>query len=162
MLKFTLLLAFLLFGSQGFSQKFLLLDNYGKNRIKLYKGAKIQFTLKNNKVKYHDYIAVLKDSSLVLGATGQEVMLEDFKQFRFSREWVQFLNGGTTVIASGFLFAAAIEPAIVDARYDAKESAMIGTSFFFIGQFARLFSWKKFNIKKGKRRIRVIDTTFLK
>ena len=156
-LAFTLLIL-----SQAlFAQKFLVLDKYGTKRTKLIEGDQIYFKQLNNKALFRDYIGTLKDTSLILQSTQFEMPLNEFDSFYFRRDGLMYLSYSTHIMTGGFLFAAAMHPLISNAQYDAKESAIIGVSFFAFGQILKLFKWNKFRINKNGR-VRIIDTTFRK
>ena len=149
----------LLVCQETFSQKFLVLDNYGKKRIKLNVGDDLYFKQVGNPTRYHDYIVGLKDSSLVLSTRNIEMELKEFDKFYFPNHTTRFLSVGTGFIAGGFLFAAAVEPLIGENSYDQQESAIIGSSFLVGSLVFQLFKWKKFKVRKNSR-VRIIDTTF--
>lgn len=139
------------------AQKYLLLDRYNTKRIRLYPGDEIWFKQKGNPTRYHDYIQDLQDSVVVLGSRGIPVRLDEFKVFYFPNRPVRALSAGGTYIAGGFLFAAAVEPLVSEAFYDAQESATIGASAFAFAQLLRIFYWNKFKLN-NRSRIRIMDT----
>jgi len=141
------------------AQKLLVMDNYGKKRIKLNVGDEIFFKQIENPTRYNDYIIALRDSSLVLSTRNLEMQLKEFDSFYFPNSFARFLSVGTGFIGGGFLFAAAVEPLVGENYYDRKESAIIGATFLASSLILQAFKWKKFKLNK-KRRIRVIDTTF--
>ncbi|UZR94036.1 hypothetical protein [Chondrinema litorale] len=157
--KYILLFFSLLFCKDVFAQKFLVLDNYGRKRIKLSVGDDIYFKQVGNSTRYHDYIVGLGDSSLVISTRNIEMKLNEFDKFYFPNHTTRFLSAGTGFIAGGFLFAAAVAPLVSEKSYDQQESAIIGSSFLLTSAVLQLFKWKKFKVKKNSR-VRIIDTTF--
>ncbi len=157
--KFYFLSLFLFSSLSAVSQKLLVLDNYGKKRIKLEVGDEIYFKQVDNPNRYNDYIIALRDSSLVISTRNLEMQLKEFNTFYFPNNATRFLSMGTGFIGGGFLFAAAVEPLVSENYYDRGESAIIGASFLASSLIFQAFKWKKFKLNK-KRRIRIIDTTF--
>jgi len=141
------------------AQRYLVLDRYGKKRIRIYPGDEIWFRQKDNKTFFHDYVHALTDSSIYLGSVGYELPLSEFETFYFPNTLMRTLESGNYSIAGGFLFAAAVEPLVGNARYDAQESATIGSGALALGLFSRLFRWKKFKINKNSR-IRVLSSDY--
>jgi hypothetical protein len=142
------------------AQKFLVLDRFGKSRIRLAEGDLVAFKQKGNKVMYRDVIRELGDSTVMFGSQVQPFKLSEFDSFHFRRTGITFVRGGTTFIGSGFLFAALVEPLIGDSRYDRRESAIIGATFLGGSQLLRLFEKKTFRVN-DRSRVRIIDTTVI-
>ncbi|MEN7551227.1 hypothetical protein AAG747_25135 [Rapidithrix thailandica] len=155
----TSLILLLLCISSAYSQKYLVLDKYGKKRIKLSVGDEIYFKQKNNKVLFHDYLLALKDTTVILGEANLEYPIKDFESFYFPNKGMRFLGLGSNTIGFGFLFAASVYPLVSEPAYSQSESAILGGSFVALGQLLRFFRWKKFKLRKNSR-IRILDTTF--
>ena len=158
--KALLFLIITLSVQQAYSQKYLVLDRYGKKRIKLYPGDELWFKQKENKTFFHDYILSLTDSSVYLGSVGYELPLDEFAIFYFPNTGVRALEAGAQSLAGGFLIAAAVEPLVSNAFYDAQESALIGSSALGASLISRLFRWKKFRVTKNSR-VRVLGNHYL-
>lgn len=154
------ILFFALFSVEVLAQKYLILDRYTTKRTKLQEGDEIWFRQIEDKTRFHDYIGQLKDSSLMLGASRIEMPLSNFQTFYFPNHLLRSVSAQTNFVAGGFLFAAAIEPLVGGGEfYSASEAAIIGASFFVLGQTLKLFRWKKFRVTKNAR-VRIVDTTF--
>lgn len=143
------------------AQKFLVLDRYGLNRERLVEGDKIRFKQKLNPAIFNDYVALLKDTSLVISTSELEIPLSEFETVYFQRGVPTFLQYSGAFVGGGFLFASAVYPLVSDAQYDQRESFIIGASFAVLSQSMRFFKWKKFKFNR-KARIRIINTTYKK
>jgi hypothetical protein len=133
------------------AQQYLVLDRYGKNRIRIPMGSEVTFTLKGDKRKYSSRLVGLVDSLVIMGNNDIYLKLEDFDTFYFHRTHWKVLRYGTLVPATGFLIAAAVHPTVSNPFYDQKESALIGLGFLALGQSFRLLEWKKFKVSKNAR-----------
>ena len=143
-----------------FAQKYLVIDRYSMNRIKLVEGDEIWFSLKKTgKLRYKDIISELQDSTLLLANRKTAIKLSDISAFYFRRDGMIWLSGGTHFVGGGFLFGAAVHPLINEAQYDQKESALIGLGFLAVGQVARLFVRKRYKINENTR-VRILDLSF--
>ncbi len=149
----------LLLVSSAKAQRFLVLDRYGKKRIKLFEGEQIYFKQTNNRILYRAHILELKDTSLVLAGSQHELSLNQIAAVYFPRKITVF-RSGFNYLGSGFLFAGLIHPTIADAQYEARESLIAGSSLLILSQVIRLFKWKKFSIN-ARSRIRILDTSFV-
>ena len=133
------------------AQQYLVLDRYGKNRIRIPMGSEVTFTLKGDKRKHSSRLVGLVDSLVIMGNNDIYLKLEDFDTFYFHRTHWKVLRYGTLVPATGFLIAAAVHPTVSNPFYDQQESALIGLGFLAIGQSFRLLEWKKFKVSKNAR-----------
>jgi hypothetical protein len=134
-----------------YAQQYLVLDRYGKNRIKLPLGSEVTFKLKGDKRKHSSRLIGLADSVVIMGDQDIYLRLDDFEAFYFHRTHWKVLRYGTLIPATGFLIAAAVHPTISNPFYDQEESAYIGLGFLALGQSFRLLEWKKFKINKNSR-----------
>ena len=133
------------------AQQYLVLDRYGKNRIRIPIGSEVTFTLKGDKRKHSSRLVGLVDSVVIMGNNDIYLKLEDFDTFYFHRTHWKVLRYGTLVPATGFLIAAAVHPTVSNPFYDQEESAVIGLGFLALGQSFRLLEWKKFRVSKNAR-----------
>lgn len=133
------------------AQQYLVLDRYGKNRIRIPMGSEVTFTLKGDKRKHSSRLVGLVDSVVIMGNNDIYLKLEDFDTFYFHRTHWKVLRYGTLVPATGFLIAAAVHPTVSNPFYDQEESALIGLGFLALGQSFRLLEWKKFRVSKNAR-----------
>lgn len=133
------------------AQQYLVLDRYGKNRIRIPMGSEVTFTLKGDKRKHSSRLVGLVDSLVIMGNNDIYLKLEDFDTFYFHRTHWKVLRYGTLVPATGFLIAAAVHPTVSNPFYDQEESALIGLGFLALGQSFRLLEWKKFKVSKNAR-----------
>jgi hypothetical protein len=133
------------------AQQYLVLDRYGKNRIRIPMGSEVTFTLKGDKRKHSSRLVGLVDSLVIMGNNDIYLKLEDFDTFYFHRTHWKVLRYGTMVPATGFLIAAAVHPTVSNPFYDQEESALIGLGFLALGQSFRLLEWKKFKVSKNAR-----------
>ena len=133
------------------AQQYLVLDRYGKNRIRIPMGSEVTFTLKGDKRKHSSRLVGLADSLVIMGNNDIYLKLEDFDTFYFHRTHWKVLRYGTLVPATGFLIAAAVHPTVSNPFYDQEESALIGLGFLALGQSFRLLEWKKFRVSKNAR-----------
>jgi hypothetical protein len=144
------------------SGKYLMLDRYGTKRIRLPEGSEIYFKLAGEKRKTRDYIGEIweKDTAIYLVQSKQAIPLRDFQSFYFPRRQVTMVSNQSIFVGCGFLFAAAVADLIPTRLYDQRESAIIGGSFLVFSQSIKVFKWKKFQIKSGRSRARIIDTSW--
>ncbi len=145
--------------TESLAQKFLAIDRYSTKRKRLQVGDPLRFRQVGNPAIYNDYIALLKDTTLILSSNGFEFPLRDFETIYFQRLAPTFLQYSGGFIAAGFLFAAAVHPLVSNAQYDRRESLVIGASFLTISQGVRFFKWNKYHTTR-RARVRIIDTTF--
>jgi hypothetical protein len=156
--KFALLYLTIIFSlSDALAQKFLILDSYGLRRTKLYVGDDIIFRTHDTALRYKGIVVGLLDSAILVSGISDSIPLKNIHTFYFRRRGVDAMRTGFKTFTTGFLGAALVHPLIPNAGYSAKESAIIGASFFTISQFARFFVWRKFKLKHKKRRARIID-----
>ena len=134
-----------------FGQQYLVLDRYGKSRLKLPLGSEVTFKLKGDNRKYRTQLVGLADSVVIMGNQDIYLRLDDFEAFYFHRTHWKALRYGTLIPAAGFLIAAAVHPTVSNPFYDQEESALIGLGFLALGQSFRLLEWKKFKINKNSR-----------
>jgi len=133
------------------AQQYLVLDRYGRNRVKIPMGSEITFKLKGDKRKHQSRIVGIADSVVILGDRDIYLRMDDFEAFYFHRGHWKALRYGTLVPAAGFLISAAVHPLVSNPFYDQEDSALIGLGFLALGQTFRLFEWKKFNVSKNAR-----------
>lgn len=136
---------------RNLSQQYLVLDRYGKNRIRIPLGSEVTFKLHGDKRKHSSRIMGLADSVVIMGDLDIYLHLSDFEAFYFHRSHWTALRMGTLVPVAGFLIAAAVHPTISNPFYDQEESALIGLGFLAAGQSFRLLEWKKFKVNKNAR-----------
>jgi hypothetical protein len=137
--------------SSLFGQQYLVLDRYGKNRIRIPLGSEVTFKLKGDRNKHRTLLVGLADSVVIMGDRDIYLRLEDFEAFFFERSHWKVLRYGTLIPATGFLIGAAVYPLVDDPFYDQSDSAIIGLGFVALGQSFRLLEWKKFKINKSSR-----------
>jgi hypothetical protein len=144
------------------SGKYIMLDRYGAKRIRLREGSEIYFKLNGDKRKTRDYIGEIweKDTAIYLLQSKQAVPLRHFESFYFPRKHIPILSSQAVFVGCGFLFAAAVADLIPTRMYDQRESAVIGGSFLVFAQSVKVFKWKKFKVKPGKSRVRIINTSW--
>ena len=133
------------------AQQYLVLDRYGKNRVKLPMGSEVTFKLKGDKRKHQSRIVGIADSVVIMGDRDIYLRMDDFETFYFHRSHWKALRYGTLVPAAGFLVSAAVHPLISNPFYDQQEAAFIGLGFLALGQTFRLFEWKKFKVSRNAR-----------
>jgi len=133
------------------AQKYLVLDHYGKNRVRIPLGSELTFTLLGDKRKHRSRLVGLVDSVVIMGNNDIYLRLDDFDAFYFHRNHWRSLRYGTLVPAAGFLIGAAVYPLVSNPFYDQQESAFIGLAFLALGQSFRLLEWKKFRVSKKAR-----------
>ena len=134
-----------------YAQQYLVVDRYGKSRVKIPMGSEITFKLKGDRRKHQSVLVGVADSIVIMGDRDIYLRLDDFEAFYFHRAHWKALRYGTMIPAAGFLIAAAVHPTISNPFYDQKESALIGLGFLAVGQSFRLFEWKKFRLTKNAR-----------
>ena|GEM_PF-2143023 len=140
----------------------LVLDHYSSNRIRLAVGSEIYYKLRGDKNLYHDYIDEFweADTAVLLVQSKVLVKLYEFDAFYFRRNWVRAGSTGLGFIGGGFGLAAITAPLFPVRFYDPTESAIIGGTSLVLSQAVKLFRWKKFKIREGKSRIRIVNTSF--
>lgn len=140
------------------AQIYIVVDKYTIKRYRLTIGNELHFKLKGEKRIRHDLISSLsmEDSTIGLSKASVKIKLDDVDQVYFYNKTINALQAGGYTIAGGFLIAAAVHPLVDNAQYDARESAIIGTTAFGITQLMRIF--RRRSIKIGKNgRIRIIE-----
>lgn len=155
----VLLFLFLVNISGAYAQKFLVLDKYGKKRIKLSVGDEIYFKQKENKSLYHDYIRGFGDSTITIASRDIEMEMDEFDAFYFKNHAAIYASTGTAFIGGGFLFASLVHPLVSNPFYNQQESLVIGATFIGTSLIFKALKWKKFKVNKNAR-VRVLDTTF--
>jgi hypothetical protein len=140
----------------------LVLDYYGAKRVRLPAGTEIHYRLKGDRNLYRDYIGEFweADSAILLVQARTLVKLHEFEAFYFRRKWVRAGSAGLGFIGGGFSLAALTAPLFPVRYYDPAESAIIGGSSLVVSQGIKLFRWKKFKIRPGKSRVRILNTSF--
>ncbi len=133
------------------AQQYLVLDRFGKIRVKIPIGTELTFTLKGDNRKHQYRLAGLADSVVILGNNDIYLRLDDFETFYFHRNHWRVLRYGTLFPATGFLIGAAVYPLISNPFYDQEQSLIIGLGFLALGQSFRLLEWKKFRVSKNAR-----------
>ena len=133
------------------AQQYLVLDRYGKTRVKIPMGSEITFKLKGDKRKHQSRIVGVADSVVILGDRDIYLRFDDFETFYFHRAHWKALRYGTLIPAAGFLISAAVHPLVSNPFYDQQEAAIIGVGFLALGQTFRLLEWKKFKLDKNAR-----------
>ena len=133
------------------AQQYLVLDRYGRTRVKVPMGSEIIFKLKGDKRKHQSRIVAVADSVVIMGDLDIYLKFDDFETFYFHRPHWKALRYGTLIPAAGFLIGAAVHPLVSNAFYDQQDSAIIGLGFLALGQSFRLFEWKKFKVNKNAR-----------
>ncbi|WP_139262880.1 hypothetical protein [Flammeovirga pacifica] len=157
-LVFTLLLFCL--SSTLFAQRFIAVDNYGRNRIKLYEGDEIRFKMTGEKAVYRDEIYALTDSSFYLSRTGTEVPLSELSEIRRARILPRVIFGGSVFIGTGFLVSSAINRD--EESVKAKDIQVYqGIAFYAIAIAMRPFFWKKYRLGKNSQ-AQILDVTIRK
>jgi hypothetical protein len=141
----------LFFQTSLYAQQYLVLDRYGKTRVKLPMGSEVTFTLKGDRRKYQSRIVAVADSVVIMGDLDIYLKFDDFETFYFHRAHWKALRYGTLIPAAGFLIGAAVHPLVSNPFYDQQDSALIGLGFLALGQSFRLFEWKKFKVSKNAR-----------
>ena len=149
LMVFVFLLIFCCSGASA--QQYLVLDRYGRNRVKVPMGSEVTFKLKGDKRKYQTRIVAVADSVVIMGDMDIYLRLDDFEVFYFHRAHWKSLRYGTMLPAAGFLIGAAVYPLVSNPFYDQEDSALIGLGFIALGQSFRLFEWKKFKLDKNAR-----------
>lgn len=144
-----------------FAQKFLAVDNYGRNRRKIYEGQRIIFKMKGEKTVYKDELYALKDSSIYLYKSGTEIPLSEIEVIKFPRAFPRVLFGGFALIGTGFLISGAVQPAVGDAQYKAKDHFIQGAAFWALALAMRPFFWKNYKLEKNSQ-AQVLDVTIKK
>lgn len=133
------------------NRQYLVLDKYGKSRVRIPMGSEITFKLKGDDRKHTSRLVGLADSVVIMGNMDIYLHLRDFEAFYFHRNHWKALRYGTMIPAAGFLIGAAVYPLMDNPFYDQTDSAIIGLGFLALGQSFRLFEWKKFRITKNAR-----------
>lgn len=151
------LLFFFAFASPALAQypgKVLIADKYGTKRIKMAEGDEIRFRLKGEELPHTDYIAQIKDSTIVLGELDFEIPISHIEQLYFRRKWIAALGPKLNYMGLGFLASALMYRA--GYFYSPKESVIIGGSFIGVAQLSKAFRVKRFKIGENSR-LRIID-----
>jgi hypothetical protein len=140
----------------------LVLDQYGAKRIRLPAGTEIHYRLKGDRNLYRDYIGEFweADSAILLVQARTLIKLNEFEAFYFRRNWVRAGSAGLGFIGGGFTLAAISAPLFPVRFYDPAESAVLGGSALLLSQGIKLFRWKKFKVRPGKSRVRILNTSF--
>ncbi|GJM27953.1 MAG: hypothetical protein DHS20C17_05880 [Cyclobacteriaceae bacterium] len=133
------------------AQQYLVLDRYGRNRVRIPLGSEVTFKLKGDDRKHSSRLVGLADSVVIMGNNDIYLHLRDFEVFYFHRSHWKALRYGTMIPAAGFLIGAAVYPLVSDPFYDQEDSALIGLGFLALGQSFRLLEWKKFKVNKNAR-----------
>ncbi|WP_044207143.1 hypothetical protein [Flammeovirga sp. OC4] len=161
-MKKTILLFFLFLTTAPlFAQKFLAVDNYGRNRKKIYEGDRIIFKIKGEKAVYKDELYALKDSSFVLYKSGTEIPLSEVEVIKFPRAYPRVLFGGFGLIGTGFLVSSAVHPVVGNAQYDQRQHFFQGAAFWALAFAMRPFFWKNYKLGKNGQ-AQVLDVTIRK
>jgi hypothetical protein len=133
------------------AQQYLVLDRYGKSRVRIPLGSEVIFKLKGDDRKHSRRLVGIADSVVIMGNNDIYLHLNDFEVFYFHRTHWKALRYGTMLPAAGFLIGAAIYPLMNNPFYDQEDSALIGLGFLALGQSFRLLEWKKFKVNKNAR-----------
>ncbi|NLR92245.1 MULTISPECIES: hypothetical protein [Flammeovirga] len=152
----------LLFGtcSPLFAQKFLAVDNYGRNRKKIYEGDQIIFKMKGEKAVYRDELYALKDSSFILYKSGTEIPLSEVEVIKFPRVFPRVLFGGFGFIGTGFLVSGAVQRDSENSH--SKDIQLIqGAVFWAAAAATRPFWWKNYKLGRNSQ-AQVLDITIRK
>lgn len=155
-----LLLPLLLVSAASFGQKFLAIDKYKAKRIRLQVGDEVRYKLKGNKTVFKDQIKSLNDSTVTMVNADTNIPLSLFDEFRFNRNAMDVLSGGTAVLGVGFLLSGAIHPLVGDPTYSQEEAFVMGGSFAAISGIFRLLRWNKYKVGTDKARVQILDTSF--
>lgn len=162
LLSVLLLLSLSAVSHFAIAQKYLAIDSYGTKRLKLEVGDDIHFKIKGDKTLFYDKIKMLNDSSVVMEKSDTAIPLHEFEEFRFKRKGVNLARAGALFLGAGYLFAAAIHPAVSNPEYDQKEATIIGSSFIAANIILRFFKWKKYNVAGERSRVQILETTIQK
>src|SRR5210317_1217776 len=76
------------------AQQYLVLDRYGKTRVKIPMGSEITFKLRGDKRKHRSRLIGLADSVVIMGDHDIYLRLEDFETFYFYRPHWKVLRYG--------------------------------------------------------------------
>jgi hypothetical protein len=154
--KLSSVVLLLLLSCTSYAQRYLQLDKYSpKNRVKLYKGDEIWYSVLHQKERFRAKITTLTDTSIIIN-TGQEIPLTAFDRFYFEREGITTLRAGTLLLGGGFMLAAATHPLYENPLYLQEDSLVLGTGFLLLNQALKLFRIKAFKVN-NRTRLRVVQ-----
>ncbi|MBB6461300.1 hypothetical protein [Flammeovirga kamogawensis] len=163
-----LLFILLLFSTSAplFAQKFIAVDNFGRNRKKIYEGDQIIFKMKDEKTVYKDNVYALKDSSFILYKSGTEIPLSEVETIKFARVFPRVLFGGFGFIGTGFLVSGAVQRGQLDSNGNSnikhKDAQLVqGAVFWALAIAMRPFFWKNYKLGKNSQ-AQVLDLTIRK
>ncbi|ANQ48238.1 hypothetical protein KMW28_11825 [Flammeovirga yaeyamensis] len=147
-------------GTSVQAQKFIAVDNYGRNRMKIYEGDQIKFKMKGEKAVYTDEVYALTDSSFYLSKTGTEVPLSELSEIRRARVLPRVIFGGSVFIGSGFLISSAINRD--EETTKAKDIQVFqGLAFYGLAAAMYPFFWKKYRLGRNSQ-AQILDVTIRK
>lgn len=150
--RLTTVLIFIMFIGGGLAaQDYLVLDRYGRKRIRIPLGSQVTFKLKGDDRRHSSYLVQLLDSVVVMGNHDIYLRLDDFDSFYFHRKHWRSLRYGMMIPAAGFLISAAVHPLVSTPFYDQGEAAVTGLALLGICQSFRVWEWKKFRLRKNSR-----------
>lgn len=143
-----------------FAQKFLAVDNYGRNRRKIYEGQRIIFKMKDEKTVYKDELYALRDSSIILYKSNTEIPLSEIEVIKFPRPLPRLFFGGFGFIGTGFLVSGAVNRG-EETRKSKDMQLVQGAAFWALAIAMRPFFWKNYKLEKNSQ-AQVIDVTIRK
>ncbi|WP_281612842.1 hypothetical protein [Flammeovirga sp. SubArs3] len=153
-------LLFFFFSEMVCAQKFIAVDNYGRNRRKIYAGDQIVFKMKGTEAVYHDEVHAVLDSSFILLKSMTQIPIKEIEVIKFHRPFPKLIAGGTALIGAGFLLSGATSRD--SENHYAKDVALLQSGAFFLISAATIpFWWKRYRIGKNAQ-VQVLDVTIQK
>ncbi len=146
-----------------FGQKYLMLDRYSTERIRIGIGEQVVFRIKNDPFKKTDIIIGLQDSVVSLAKYG-EIALAEFEVFYLVRAKGKFKGLSKVLNTAGIFFGAM---AVSEAFRGSKESnnayitrqIVYSASAFAASQVCRVLHKRRYEITP-KTRIRIMNMDF--
>lgn len=163
MLKNIFLLVFFLLLFNNFSlfgQKYLMLDRYSTERIRVNIGDHITFKIKNDSFKKTDVIINLQDSLVTLAKYG-DIALSEFEVFYLVRSKGRFKGASKVLKTVGIFFGAFALSELLRNEKERNNAYMTrqiaySASAFAASQVLRLFHVRRYYIT-SQTRIRIMN-----
>ncbi|AZQ64974.1 hypothetical protein EI427_22395 [Flammeovirga pectinis] len=142
------------------AQKCIVVDNFGRNRKKLYVGDPISFKMKGSHKVFHDEIHAITDSSFVIFKYKTTIPLKEVTVVQFGRTVPKAIGSGFAIIGCGFLFLGAIGRNSEN-TYPKNIALIQGGSFLLLSLLGVPFYNKNYKIDKNSQ-IQILDLTIRK
>jgi hypothetical protein len=165
LMKLSLILAGLLFFSHlpAFSQKMLVLDNFGTKRFYYRPGDAFYFKQKNDPTLFKDAINQINDTTIILESIREPLTLSNVEFVYRPVPIASALAAGLGFIGVGYTGSGLVGYARDEPgpdEYNHQDALWIGGSSLIAAAIVYQFRWKKWRIKEDKVRLRILDTSF--